>query len=145
MRLQFIARVGKYTAFTKIPIVVVKAGTRSSLQEVPSPSVPQKRSREGEFREIQDDVSDIGALETKRSDARTSPVSACELGSSDKLLQQKFDLEPTHEQACSSDENSTGQSLINETRSRTRQSSELDYALAKQLCSLQTQVRSFYK
>ena len=50
MRLQFIARVGKYTAFTKIPIVVVKAGTRSSLQEVPSPSVPQKRSREGEFR-----------------------------------------------------------------------------------------------
>lgn len=150
MRLQFIARVGKHTACTKIPIVVVKAGickTRS-LQNVPSvPQMRGKRRRGGEFREqLSDDSADsadISPVETAPSDDHV--LSTCTLPVRGNPRRRKPDHQHPLQRACNLGEHSADQPNMKVTQSGTRRSNELDYALAEQLCSLQTLVRNSYK
>lgn len=89
------------------------------------------------------DSADISPVETAPSDDHV--LSTCTLPVRGNPRRRKPDHQHPLQRACNLGEHSADQPNMKVTQSGTRRSNELDYALAEQLCSLQTLVRNSYK
>jgi len=144
VRLQFVARAENYTAATEVPIVIIQQGNSSQKSKLRGSHARKivRRKRGRTVPRNADSVIPVGAVERSRQEpARfrqwvVAPQQPISKGNPLKR-KRKSKVDRGSRRSQHSSKHGAQQTDFSITESKTDKSNPVDYALAKQLCSLQ--------